>query len=120
MADGRSAESFKSSASHDPASASASFTRAANLVASAHGDGEPRPADWWQRCYRRAYAASSSAHLLRVGHRFRADHLVELFGGEETELHTGFTQGKAIVVSFFGNFGCFVVADVRRQGGDQH
>ena len=53
-------------------------------------------------------------------HLLGADELVEFLFGQVAEFQGGLLQAGALVMGFFGDFGGFVVADLRTQRGDQH
>nr|GEU28044.1 chaperone protein DnaJ A6, chloroplastic [Tanacetum cinerariifolium] len=73
-------------------------------------------------------AAVAQAHQFQIGktsdagtgHVDRYDPLVELFGRHVAERQCRLLQGRAFVLGFLGDGRGLVVADVRRQRGDQH
>src|SRR3989440_3114884 len=61
-----------------------------------------------------------SPSLLGTDHVLRMHPLIELLGGDETELQRRFFQGDAFLVRRLRDLRRFVVADVRVESSDQH
>lgn len=58
--------------------------------------------------------------LIWPGHLHRLHPAVELFLGHKTQRQRLLFQGRAVAVRLFGDLGCAVIADMRRESRHQH